>query len=77
MTPNDLDEYLRVLTRNQVGAAVVKLPGGAEFSITFVPPLPTMPTGAEPTPGGWKSPDHLDNPAHLRGDDEYRGELPS
>lgn len=76
MTPNDLDEYLLVLTRNQVGAAVVKLPGGAEFSITFIPQLPTMPKGDDPTPGGWKSPQHLDNPADLRADLEYRGELP-
>lgn len=77
MTPNDLDEYLVVLARNQVGAAVVRLPGGASFSITFVPTLPDAPQGAEPTPGGWKSPQHLDNPADLRvSDDDYKGELP-
>lgn len=74
MTPNDLDAYLAVLSRHQVGAAVMKLPGGVEISVSFTPQIPVQ-LGIEPTPGGWKSPDHLDNPDMLRGE-EYKGDLP-
>lgn len=66
MTPNDLDEYLQVLERHPVGSAAIKLEDGCEIRIAFVPKMPEMPMGAEPTPGGWKSPQHLDDPAMLR-----------
>jgi hypothetical protein len=72
MTPNDLEEYLQVLVRNQVGSAALKLDDGCEIRVVFVPKMPEMPQGTEPTPGGWKSPQHLDDPAMLR--DE--GDLP-
>lgn len=66
MTPNDLEEYLQVLTRNDVASAVVKLDSGAEFRIAFNPKMPVMPAGQEPPPGGWKSPQHLDDFSMLR-----------
>lgn len=75
MTPNDLDAYLKVMQANHVGAAVVRLPDGTRLQVSFVPPLPEM-SNTELTPGGWKSPQHLDDPAHLRELPEYRGELP-
>lgn len=75
MTPKDLGDYLKVLAANNVGAATVKLVGGDEFSVTFVPSFPDM-VGHEPEPGGWKSPKHLDNPEDLRDDNSYKGTLP-
>lgn len=74
MTPNDLDAYLRVFENHQVGSAALKLSDGAEIHVTFVPQFPVK-VGEDPTPGGWKSPTHLDDPAALR--DDYKGELPS
>lgn len=75
MTPNDLDQYLRVLTSHQVGQAVVRLPCGTEINVLFVPNIPER-VGKDPTPGGWKTMQHLDDPMALREDLEYRGELP-
>lgn len=77
MTPNDLEAYLVVLARNQVGAAALKLPGGIEVNVSFVPQLPPYKPGDEITPGGWKGLPHLDDPAALRDDGEYKGGLPS
>jgi hypothetical protein len=74
MTPNDLDAYLQVFERRRVGVFALKLADGTEVHATFIPDMPVNP-GADPTPGGWKSPQHLDNPDELRGD--YKGELPS
>ena len=75
MTPNDLDAYLAVLANHSIGAAVLRLGDGVELHVTFVPSFPVKP-GTEPEPGGWKSPDHLDNPLALRDESEYRGSLP-
>jgi hypothetical protein len=66
MTPNDLEEYLRVFTRNDAASAVLKLENGVEIRVAFNPKMPEMPAGTEPTPGGWKSPQHLDDPSMLR-----------
>lgn len=68
MTPNDLEEYLQMFARNDVGSASVKLVSGAEFSVVFNTKIPEMPTGLEPVPGGWKGPQHLDDPSMLRGE---------
>lgn len=75
MTPNDLDAYLKVLSSNQVGSAALKLPGGVEVHVSFTPQFPVQ-VGDQPTPGGWKSPVHLDNPNDLR-ESDYPGSLPS
>lgn len=75
MTPNDLDEYLGVFVRHQAMAAVLKLPDGVEVHVTFAPAMPAS-IGVEPEPGGWKAPQHLDNPADLRDDGDYKGSLP-
>lgn len=76
MTPNDLEAYLVVLNRQNVGAAVVELPGNVRFSVTFIPKIP-LELGTVPEPGGWKSPRHLDNVEDLRPyDGEHKGELP-
>jgi hypothetical protein len=77
MTPNDLDAYLRVLISHEVGSAAIKLPTGAEIHVSFMPKLPEAKPGAEPTPGGWKTLPHLDDPEALRDDREYKGELPT
>jgi hypothetical protein len=74
MTPNDLDAYLAVLVQRGAGAAAIELPGGAKFSVSFIPTMPVQ-LGTEPEPGGWKSPRHLDDPDALRGE-EYKGTLP-
>lgn len=66
MTPNDLEAYLQVFIRNDVGSAVLKLEAGEEIRVVFNPKMPLMPEGQEPTPGGWKSPQHLDDPSMLR-----------
>jgi hypothetical protein len=73
MTPNDLNDYLRVFDQHAIGAAMLKLPDGTELHFTVIPKFPER-VGEEPTPGGWKSPQHLDDPAALR--EDYRGELP-
>ena len=75
MTPNDLDQYLTVFGRHPVGSAVIKLPDGVELHVTFAPKFPEK-IGTDPTPGGWKTTMHLDDPAALRDDHEYKGELP-
>lgn len=77
MTPNDLDEYLQVLARNQIGAASLKFSGGVEINVSFVPQFTAEPNGTAPTPGGWKTLPHLDDPADLRDNGEYKGDLPT
>lgn len=72
MTPNDLDQYLLVFKRHSVGSAALKLPDGTELHCTFMPIFAPQ-IGSNPTPGGWKSPQHLDNPDDLR----EIGDLPS
>lgn len=76
MTPNDLEAYLQVFARNNISMGAIKLPEGVEVHFTFMPPLP-LAGGTEPTPGGWKSPDHLDDVSALRDDREYKGDLPT
>ncbi len=75
MTPNDFDAYLKVLKQNHAAAGIVRLGNGVEFSITFEVQMPEA-VGQAPTPGGWKSPLHLDNPENLRPDSDFTGELP-
>lgn len=61
VTPSELAEYLRVLRAARVIAA--RLDGLGEVSFGIDPePDPAAPSGQIPTPGGWKSPAHLDNP---------------
>jgi len=74
MTPNDLDQYLAVLVKHPVGSAAIKLPTGAEIHVSFVLAFPAQ-AGTAPEPGGWKSPQHLDDPGLLHITDE--GTLPS
>lgn len=73
MTPNDLDQYLQVFEKHTTSSVAMKLPDGTELHVVFTPKFPAA-LGEEPTPGGWKSPQHLDDPAALR---EHKGELPS
>lgn len=63
MSPQELAEYLKVLKQHGVGAASVTLPD-CNLNVTFVPDLPEF-GGTTPEPGGWKSPNHLDNPDRL------------
>lgn len=75
MTPNDLDAYLQVITRNKASQISLKLGDGIEIHAVFLPEFVAKP-GAEPEPGGWKTMTHLDNPADLREDSTYKGDLP-
>ncbi len=80
MTPNDLDAYLKVLKSNNVGAAILHIPANDRtvvVQVTFNLDMPEM--GETPTPGGWKSPNHLDNPDSLDAGSlrDYSGSLPS
>jgi hypothetical protein len=75
MTPNDLEAYLAVCNRQSVGQLAMELPGGVKLNVVFMPTVPAQ-SGSDPTPGGWKSPQHLDDPADLRVGLEYKGELP-
>jgi hypothetical protein len=60
-----LDAFLAVMEARHVGSAVLKLGEGIEIRVAFVPPMPVA-IGADPTPGGWKSPQHLDDVSMLR-----------
>lgn len=59
MTPEILKQYLEVMTAARV--AVFRLKAGEDMlEGSFLPePLPEF-KGEELTPGGWKSPSHLD-----------------
>lgn len=74
MSPADLDEYLKVMVRNQVGLAAIKLSDGSEMHITFIPFVPSG-GGSIIEPGGWKGMMHLDDPHALR-DNHPDGDLP-
>lgn len=65
MTPEELARYLDILISRNVTRADVSV-SGARFVVEFAPvfPVETLP-GDEPTPGGWKAPERLDNPADL------------
>lgn len=64
MTPDLLKQYLEAMRSQRTMHCAVTLPCGADMvtiNATFAPddqgPMP----GEQPTPGGWKGPDRLDN----------------
>ncbi len=62
LTPQDLDATLAVLRKHGVASAEVPLNAyAAPLRVVFSPDAPeAAPTGDELTPGGWKSPQRLD-----------------
>lgn len=62
MTPDDLDQMLAVMRKNRVASAEVPLLDGGALKVVFEPDLSEPMPGDKPTPGGWKSPERLDNP---------------
>lgn len=59
MTPELLDQLLTVLRKQGVQSAEVLTDGS--LRVVFEPGNPGPLPGDAPTPGGWKSPDRLDN----------------
>lgn len=57
----DLDQVLTILRKHGVVSAEVPGPGGVILRVVFGPDA--VPVGDTPTPGGWKSPVKLDDPA--------------
>lgn len=62
MTPHDLDHLLDVLRKHRVASAEVPLFDDKSLKVVFEPDLSEPMPGDKPTPGGWKSPERLDNP---------------
>lgn len=63
MSPDDLAAYLRVMREANLMQATLKT-DDLELAVVFGPdPLPDM--GSAPTPGGWKSPQALDDVSRL------------
>lgn len=60
MDPRLLAELLGVMRQHNVASARV-VAEGVELAVTFEPQMAPMP-GDKPEQGGWKSPQHLDNP---------------
>lgn len=63
MTPEALDHFLRVMRDRGVASAEVQTPDGT-LRVVFGPDAGPLP-GETPTPGGWKSPMRLDDPAQF------------
>lgn len=65
MTPDLLDQLLTALRKNGVVSAEVPLQHGA-LRVVFAPEVgAALPPGDPITPGGWKSPERLDDPAQF------------
>lgn len=58
LTPTELEALLKVLRDAGVSSAVVPTTRGT-LQVVLAPSFDPMP-GAEPEPGGWKSPKNLD-----------------
>lgn len=62
MSPEILKEYLKVLREfNAMSADIYN--GADRISIVLGPEMPSF--GSAPEPGGWKSPQNLDDPEKL------------
>lgn len=56
----DLEAVLATLRKYGVASAEVPGDSGAVLRVVFAPEAGPMPPGDEVTPGGWKSPQRLD-----------------